>query len=89
MATATSDSTAVDDASKQAPSGFVLKLFQMVNASDNEIIKVRACCWLVFREMTTCAMLSLFVVALWVIRTKSLSRAEMVHVCFRDRTYHW
>jgi len=45
MATATSDSTAVDDASKQAPSGFVLKLFQMVNASDNEIIKVRAC-WL-------------------------------------------
>jgi len=32
---------AVDDPSKPAPSGFVLKLFQMVNGSDDEVIKVR------------------------------------------------
>lgn len=32
---------AVDDPSKPAPSGFVLKLFQMVNDSDDEVIKVR------------------------------------------------
>ena len=30
-----------DDPSTPAPSGFVLKLFQMVNGSDDDVIKVR------------------------------------------------
>ena len=41
--TTLNDTGAEEDAATPAPSGFVLKLFQMVNGSDDEIIKVRNC----------------------------------------------